>query len=250
VAALPGRGSAAAAHPRPQERQRLDRPDERVPFDQLALDPEQPVELARVVGPEPAVKDEVLRDGDRGDGVELQEPQPPDRVEDAVRRSVQELRADGDPAGLLDADLTRAGRLVLRHREEPVHVDAAVTGGAGVHDPDGVDRIVRPAPPRPGELDPPKPDRRRVRRDSRDLAPVHEDPGEPCVGPTVVIHASVRTFAEKVAAAPFLVETWSDPPSARAAVWVLQAPVYVASESGGSPKFDTKEGAFVNALPT
>ena len=47
---------------------------------------------------------------------------------------------------------------------------------------------------------------------------------DPCVGPTVVIQASVRTFPANVADAPFLVEKCSEPPSAEAVVWVLQAP--------------------------
>jgi hypothetical protein len=59
------------------------------------------------------VKDEVLRDGDRGDRVELEEPELVDGVEHAGRRPVQELRADGDPAGLLDSDNPR--RAGLRH---------------------------------------------------------------------------------------------------------------------------------------
>jgi hypothetical protein len=59
------------------------------------------------------VKDEVLRDGDRGDRVELEEPELVDGVEHAPRRPVEELRADGDPAGLLDSDNPR--RAGLRH---------------------------------------------------------------------------------------------------------------------------------------
>ena len=73
---------------------------------------------------------------------------------------------------------------------------------------------------------------------------------DPCVGPTVVIQANVRTLAESVALAPFAVENCTDPSRASTVVCVCQAPVYVASESGTSPSRETNEGALVNAVPT
>ena len=98
-------------HPRLEQRQRLDRPDERVPLDELPVDSKQPVQFGRVEGSEAAPEDEVLRRRDGRDRVELEEPDPADSVEDAARRAVDELRPDGDPAGLLDSDLAcRNGR--------------------------------------------------------------------------------------------------------------------------------------------
>jgi hypothetical protein len=47
----------------------------------------------------------MLRRRDRRDGIDLQEPQAADRVEDALRGAVEELRPDGDPARLLARDL-------------------------------------------------------------------------------------------------------------------------------------------------
>ena len=87
-------------HQRANQRQRLDRIDERVPFEEAPLDPEQAVELARIERAEPAPEDEVLRRRDGGDRVELQEAEPANRVEDAARGAVEELCADGDPARL------------------------------------------------------------------------------------------------------------------------------------------------------
>ena len=49
------------AHARLDDREILDRPDVGVPLEELLLLPEQPVELCRVVRPEPAPGDEVLR---------------------------------------------------------------------------------------------------------------------------------------------------------------------------------------------
>src|SRR5439155_25135372 len=87
-----------APHPSAHERQRLERPDERVPFEQLALLPEQALELGAVVlGPKSAEQDEVLRRGDRGDRVQLEEAEAADGVEDIGRAPVEELRTDGDP---------------------------------------------------------------------------------------------------------------------------------------------------------
>ena len=55
-------------------------------------------------GAEPAEEDELLRPRDGGDRVHLQEAEPPDRVEHALRRAVEQLRAHGDPPGLLRRD--------------------------------------------------------------------------------------------------------------------------------------------------
>src|SRR5205809_95036 len=84
--ALPGRcvGAAVSPHPRADQRQRLDRPDEGVPLEQLPLDPQQPVELAGAVTTEPAPKDKVLRRRHRGDRIELKEAEPPYRLEHAA----------------------------------------------------------------------------------------------------------------------------------------------------------------------
>ncbi len=102
-------------HPRPQQRQILDRPEERIPFDEQPLLPEQPVELGRVVTiAEAAPEHEVLRRGDDGDRVELQEPEVPHGGEHVGRASVEQLRAHGDAPRLLDADLTQALRAPVR----------------------------------------------------------------------------------------------------------------------------------------
>src|SRR5262245_2127226 len=98
------RGPPVLAHQPAQQRQRLDRPDERVPLDQLLLVPEEAVELARVERPEAAPEHEPLRRSDGRDRVELQEAEPPDRVDDALRGAVEQLRADGDSARFLRAD--------------------------------------------------------------------------------------------------------------------------------------------------
>ena len=99
----------ATPHARLHERQRLDRPDVRVPLEQLPVDPEQAVELGDVVRPEPAPEDELLRRRDRRDGIDLQEAEPANRVEDRRRRAVEELRANCDPARLLRRDEPHRG---------------------------------------------------------------------------------------------------------------------------------------------
>ncbi|OLE30055.1 MAG: hypothetical protein AUG43_04530 [Actinobacteria bacterium 13_1_20CM_3_68_10] len=104
--ALPGRcvGAAVSPHPRADQRQRLDRPDEGVPLEQLPLDPQQPVELAGVIATEPAPKDEVLRRRHRGNWIELEEAEPPYGLEHPARRAVKQLGPDGDPTRLLQRD--------------------------------------------------------------------------------------------------------------------------------------------------
>ena len=94
----------AAAHPRPQKRQILGRPDERVPFDELSLLPDQPVELFAVVRPEPAPEHEVLRRRDRRDRVDLEEPEPAHGVEHRRSPSRRAAGPQRDAAGLLRCD--------------------------------------------------------------------------------------------------------------------------------------------------
>ena len=67
------------------DRQRLYRPEERVPLEEHALLPEKPVELGGVVRAEPAPEDEVLGRRDGRNRVELEEAEVPDRLEDAAR---------------------------------------------------------------------------------------------------------------------------------------------------------------------
>ena len=112
------RRPAAVAHPRPDQRQRLDRPDERVPLEQLPFDPQQAVELVRVERAEPAPEDEVLRRRDGRDRVELQEAEVPHRLQHVARGAVEQLRPDGD-----------APRLVETHRAiHPGHRTRARAG--------------------------------------------------------------------------------------------------------------------------
>src|SRR5579859_555795 len=61
----------APAHERLQDREILDRVEERVPFDELPFLPEQAVDLAGVPRSESAPEDEMLRRRDRRDRVEL-----------------------------------------------------------------------------------------------------------------------------------------------------------------------------------
>ena len=92
------------AHERLHDREILDRPDERVPLEELLLLPEQPIERAAVVRPEPAPGDEVLRRRDARDGIDLEEAEPANGVEQALGRAVEELRADRDPPSFLRRD--------------------------------------------------------------------------------------------------------------------------------------------------
>jgi hypothetical protein len=111
-ALVPDAGARAPVppHQRAQERQRLDRPDVCVPLDQLALAPQQPVELAAVVRrPEAAPEDEVLRGRDRRDRVELQEPEPSNGRQDSAGGAGEKLRANGDSPRLLESDRRRDG---------------------------------------------------------------------------------------------------------------------------------------------
>src|SRR5688500_10648210 len=98
--------TAEVADPRPDERQVLDRVDERIPLEQGAVLPQQPVEpRAVVLRPEPTEEDEMLRALDRSDDVDLEEAEPADGLEHAVGAAVQQLRTHGDPPCLLGTDL-------------------------------------------------------------------------------------------------------------------------------------------------
>jgi hypothetical protein len=60
-----------------------------VPFDELALFPQQAVELGGIVWAEPAPQNELLRRRDRRDRIDLEEAEVPDRVEDRTCRPVE-----------------------------------------------------------------------------------------------------------------------------------------------------------------
>ena len=100
--------AAEVADPGANERQVLERVDERVPLEERALLPQQPVELRAVVArAEAAEEDEVLRALDRLDDVDLEEAEPPDGVQHVRDAAVEELCADGDAPRFLGADLHR-----------------------------------------------------------------------------------------------------------------------------------------------
>ena len=103
------------AHPGADERQIVDRPDERVPLEELPLLPDEPVELGDVEPAEPAVQHEVLRRCDRRDRIELQEAEPLDDVQDTGAAPVQQLRAHGDAPRALETRVLRPHRVVLSH---------------------------------------------------------------------------------------------------------------------------------------
>ena len=94
--------------PGANERQVLDRVDERVPLEERALLPQQPVELRAVVArAQPAEEDEVLRALDGLDDVDLEETEPAHGREHVRRGAVESLRPHGDAPCLLGADLHR-----------------------------------------------------------------------------------------------------------------------------------------------
>src|SRR5262249_37060318 len=99
----------AAAHEGLEDRQVLDRIEVRVPLHELALLPEQPVDLLGLERAEPAPEDEVLRRGYARDRVELEEAEASHGLEDAVRAAVERLRADRDAPRFLDRHLTHDG---------------------------------------------------------------------------------------------------------------------------------------------
>src|SRR5918995_5302141 len=103
--------AAEAPDPCPDQRQVLDRINERVPLEERALLPQQPVELRAVVlRPKPAEEHEVLRPLDRRDDVDLEKAEPAHRVEDVRGAAIEQLRPHGDPPGFLRADRS------LKHR--------------------------------------------------------------------------------------------------------------------------------------
>jgi hypothetical protein len=111
-----GRRAPVSAHEGPQEWERLDRIDERVEFDEPALLPQQPVDLSRVEVAEAAPEDEVLRRGDGRDRVGLEEAEPPNSVQHAGRRAVEQLCAHRDPPGVREGHPPRHGDVPLRHQ--------------------------------------------------------------------------------------------------------------------------------------
>ena len=90
----------SAPHPRPDQREILDRPDERAPLEQLLLRPEEPVELGGVIRPQPTPEHEPLRCRDARDRIDLEEAELADRVEHVPRAAVEQLRTNGDAPGL------------------------------------------------------------------------------------------------------------------------------------------------------
>src|SRR4051812_39736831 len=106
--------AGAPAHARPDQRQGPPPPAERRPLEELSLLPDEPIELPSFVLPEPAPQDEVLRRCDGCDRVELEEPEAAHGVKHVRRRAVEELSAHGDPARLLDGNLTRARHALAR----------------------------------------------------------------------------------------------------------------------------------------
>ena len=94
------RRGSPAAHETPHDGKLLDRPDEGIPLEERALVPQQAVELRHVVRAQSAPEDEVLCGRHGRDRVELQEPEPADGLEHVRRGPVEELRPDGDTAGL------------------------------------------------------------------------------------------------------------------------------------------------------
>src|SRR5204863_9012099 len=107
--ALPLVPTPGLAHTGADQRQGLDRVDERVPFEELLLLPEQPVERGTLVRAEAAPQDEILRRGDRRDRGDLDRAEAPPDVEDAPRRAVEQRRPDRDAARLCDFNLPAHG---------------------------------------------------------------------------------------------------------------------------------------------
>jgi hypothetical protein len=115
---LPGPGvprlrAPRRAHQSFDQRQVLARIDERVPFEELSLIPEQPVELCPVVPGDAAPENEMLRRRDGRDRVDLEAAEVPDRRQDVGRRPVEQLRTHGDAPGLPDRKLAHVPRTLL-----------------------------------------------------------------------------------------------------------------------------------------
>src|SRR5215211_3334842 len=109
--ALPLVAAPGLAHPRPDEGQEVDRPDERVPLEKLLLLPQEPVQFAPVKRAEAAPQDEMLGRGDDGDGIDLEKTELPDRREHITRGPVEELSAHGDPPCLCEAEILGTHRV-------------------------------------------------------------------------------------------------------------------------------------------
>ena len=122
AAPLPRVLAAPPRHACVDQRQVLDRPDGRVPFEERPLLPQEPVELGRVVVAETAPEDELLRRRHRRDRVDLEEAQPPNRLANPLGRPVEQLRPDRDPPRLLDRDPngSDADRSLCRHDLHPL----------------------------------------------------------------------------------------------------------------------------------
>src|SRR5215207_1160351 len=99
--ALPLVAAPRLAHPRADEWQVFERPDERVPLEEFPLFPQKAIELRLVERAEPAPEDELLRRRDSRDRIDLEEAEPADRLENVARRPVEELRANREPSRLL-----------------------------------------------------------------------------------------------------------------------------------------------------
>src|SRR5438093_5054308 len=121
---FPFRLATPAAHACADEREVLDRPDEGAPLEELALFPEQSVELGLVVGAEAAPQDESLWGCDRGNRIDLEKAEPANCREHAVGAAVEKLRADRDPACLCEGD----GREL--HRVRTFSASRAAAAGA------------------------------------------------------------------------------------------------------------------------
>ena len=86
-------------------RERLDRPDERVPLEEFRSFRSSRSSFGAVVGADSAPKHELLGRGDRRDRVELEKPEALHRLEHVGCGAVERLGANGEPASFLDADL-------------------------------------------------------------------------------------------------------------------------------------------------
>ena len=105
LVALEAAAAPPPRHARADEREILHRVDERVVLDQLALLPQQAVELAYVVRPEPREEHELLRRRHGRDRVHLQEPELAHGVEHTGRAAVEKLCAYGDAPGAFEREL-------------------------------------------------------------------------------------------------------------------------------------------------
>src|SRR5213595_2270948 len=89
-----------ASHPRSDQREVLDRPDECTPLEQLSLLPQQAVELGDIVRPEPTPEHQLLRRRHARDRIDLEEAELANGLELAPRAAVEQLCPNGDAPGL------------------------------------------------------------------------------------------------------------------------------------------------------